>query len=188
MIYLFHFFIVDNAKRREQKKSDDSYSDQMPLLNKRIGYPLMVNSRSEYGVHFNRPKSDINKAQFDEDISYTNKNKHKLLSKLEQKEQTKKSLQGGWKIRSSKTDKQKRKIGSLKGKEYKSSCCKNKAFKSSEKSFLKNSILHRKQNPFSKQTNRHPPSITFPTDDANEMEGSNVVLDNQYMHHHYING
>ena len=160
----------------------------MPLLNKRIGYPLMVNSRSEYGVYFNHPKSEINKAQFDEDISYSNKNKHKLLSKLEQKEQTKKSLQGGWKIRSSKTDKQKRKIGSLKGKEYKSSCCKNKAFKSSEKSFLKNNILHRKQNPFSKQTNRRPPSITFLTDDANEMEGSNAVLDNQYMHHHYIKG
>ena len=167
---------------------DHLYSDKMFPLNRRIGYPLMVNSRSEYGVHFNRPRTNLNHEHFDKDISSLNMNEHSLLSKLEQKEQTKKSLQAGWEIRSSKADKQKKKIGSFKGKEYKSSCCNNKAFKRNQKNFLKNNILHRKQNPFSEQTNKPSPSITFPPENANDIEQRNVVLDHQDMNPYYIDG
>ena len=63
------------------------YSGEITRLN--IEYPLMVNSRSEYGVQLNIPYTNINQAHFDKDILSLNKNQRNPLPKLGQKGQTK---------------------------------------------------------------------------------------------------
>ena len=67
---------------------DHLYPHKVFLLNKRIGYPLMVNSRSEYGVQLNSPNNNVNQAHFDKDILSLNKNQRNPLPKLGQKGQT----------------------------------------------------------------------------------------------------
>ena len=147
----------------------------------------MVNSRSEYGVHFNSPKADVNHVYLDNDSLFQSKNQRNQLSKLEEKRQTKKPLPGGWVTRSSKTDQQKKNIGAHRDKENESGCCKNKSFKRNRKKFQKNNISRRKQ--FSKQSKQRPTSITLLTDDKDTTEGSYASLNNQnIMHNYYLNG
>ena len=104
------------------------YSEQMPILKSRIGLPLNVNSRSEFGILL-APKANANSPHSNKDILTFSKTTRP--SNVRPLTQTRKPLR--WKLRSLKRNKQNQNDSVLNS-ANKSSCCENKTSKSNAQS------------------------------------------------------
>ena len=150
----------------------------MPILNKRIGFPVNVNTRSEFGILDSHLKTNENQVHYDKHILASSKSMHHSSSSLGRKKQTKKPLLR-WEIRSQRRNKQKgNDDSSFRVGAYKSSCCKNKPLKKNKKN------LNTRQKPFPTQTKLRS---TLHNDDANHLLRRETLNDHQIMHP-YING
>ena len=99
------------------------YSEEIPMLKRRIGLPLNVNSRSEFGILLSSTEN-ANHLHSNKDILTFGKTARQ--SSVGQLMQTKNPLR--WKLSSLKRNKQKKNDSLLDG-TTKSSCCKSKASK-----------------------------------------------------------
>ena len=150
----------------------------MPILNKRIGFPLNVNSRSVFGVLDNNLRQNANQVHSNKYILTSSKYIPHSSSSSWKKTQTKNPLLR-WKIRSPRRNKQKANDdSSFRVGAYKSSCCKNKPLKKNKKN------LNTGQKPFPTQTKLR---FTLHKDDANQLLRKETLNDLQIMHP-YING